>query len=104
MDASAGFGYGFKITNKKLIEKINEEELDLDKDLDVMFHGDDESEILFICIKKSSILLCNWDDPKYFSSDKLIAQEGWDERLFGQKIIKYPNLKLAGGCAVLWGK
>jgi hypothetical protein len=81
MDASARFGYGFKITNKKLIEKINEEELELDKDFDVMFHGDDEFEILFICIKKSTTLLCNWDDPKYFSSDKFIVQEGWNEKL-----------------------
>jgi hypothetical protein len=81
MDAGAEFGYGFKLTNKKLIEKINEEELDLNKDLDVMFHGGDNCEILLICIKKSTISTSNWNDPKMFSSDKLVVKEDWDEKL-----------------------
>ena len=91
MDSTAYLGYGFKITNKKLIEKINEgDELDFSciegKDFELVFggssYGDENDEQVYLCIKKSVISKSAWENPKApLKQEKLIPKFDWNAML-----------------------
>lgn len=82
IDAIASLGYGLKISNKTLIEKINEEEEDFKgNNFDFIFHGADDNTTILLCIKQSVTDIGCWDNPKLIKLDKLSIDNNWNEKL-----------------------
>lgn len=100
--ATALTGYGFQIKNKTILRKLNEDELDIGKDFDLIFHGSsyyDEECPMFLVIKESVQQVSQYDKIKplkefslFLSDDKM---EEWDYELLNWAIknkIKSPKI------------
>lgn len=82
---TANLCYGIKIIDDKLINKIDENELELDTDLEVAYGGNEytnEGVTAFVCIKKTLIRVgLHSNYLSTIKADKLIAKSVWHERL-----------------------
>lgn len=76
-------GYGFLLTDSKLLEDLNEGNLSLPNHLHMMFAGEAYSEMeTFIIIKESKINVVSWRScSQMISPEKLIAPEEWESQL-----------------------
>ena len=84
IDYNADLVYGIKIIDDKLVQGLNEDELELDRDLDQVWSGSAYSGAemtVIVCIKKSRINMRLYDDPTIISQKKLIAPTEWHDRL-----------------------
>jgi hypothetical protein len=82
-DWHGDLGYGFPLTDSKLLEDINEGKLQLPNHLDMMWAGDAFSEMeTFIIVKDSKISAVSWCScSQMISPEKLIAPEEWETEL-----------------------
>ena len=80
---SANLGYGIKINDDKLYQKIINDDFDIDGDLKIIHSGsyDDESVDVFVCIKNSLAKSCLYCESKSIKQSKLIAPTDWHDRL-----------------------
>lgn len=88
IDYNAHFVYGIKITDDKLLAKLNDDDYDfkLDKGLDIewsgsAYCGDGEFMPTFVCIKKSIKSIWLHDDPKCIKQKDIIAPTEWHDKL-----------------------
>jgi len=84
IDHSAYLGYGVKITNKTLIRKMGEDELDVKGDFDTVWAGSAYSGDMetFVCIKKSVICADVYDNlSSPIKLEKLAVQPDWYEKI-----------------------
>jgi hypothetical protein len=86
IDFTATLGYGMKLTNQKLIDKICEEEIKVEgKDFVIEFCGDeysDEGITTYLFIKNSTMSVSSYDNNKSpIKPEKLIASAEWDVKL-----------------------
>lgn len=80
IDATAYLGYGFKVSGS-LAEDIGMEEIKIQKGFDLIFSGSEgceESNKIFVCIKKSCKSTTSYDVPKLIN---LVVQDDWDQQL-----------------------
>jgi len=84
-DYDAHFVYGIKITDDKLLAKINDDDFKLEKDFDIEWSGsaysDDDYMSTFVCIKKSVKSAWLHDDPKCIKQKDIIAPTEWHDKL-----------------------
>jgi len=82
---TANICYGLKTTDDKLINKIDENELELDRDLAVAYGGSEftnDGITAFICIKKTLVRVNLYSDYKHpIKSENLISNSAWHSRL-----------------------
>lgn len=84
IDYNAELGFGVKIKDEELIQKLNEDEIELPKGLDRIWSGDAYSGEMdtYIVIKKSEHSAHSWDDQEDpISPDKLIVKPEWTEQI-----------------------
>ena len=85
-DSTANLGYGFKITNKVLCDKINcEDDSVVGKDFEITWSGDsydEEGQETLLCIKKSLVTVYLWQGLKSpLKPASLVADPEWDAKL-----------------------
>jgi hypothetical protein len=82
----ATLGYGVRIENKALDDKLGMCELNVKTPFGCMWAGssydDEDSQYTFVCIKKSIIRMHHYDEQKTpIKPEKLVAQSDWDKML-----------------------
>ena len=83
-DFHADLGYGFLLTDEKLLEDLNEGRIQLPKHLEMMWAGDAYSGEIetFIVIKGSLSQVVSWKSySSFINKEELIATEEWDAQL-----------------------
>lgn len=85
MDHNSNLGYGFKVTDESIIEKLNEGEIKLPDEFTIDWSGDawtDTAMQTFIFIKDSIISTYVYQKhEKPIDSDRLIPPRRWREDL-----------------------
>ena len=85
IDYNADLGYGIKVTDQKLADKIGMGKIEVEvKDFEIIWAGDAYAEEMdtFLVIKKSVQSTHSWDDQKSpIKPEKLIVQPDWDDKL-----------------------
>ncbi len=85
IDYNADLGYGIKLTDQKLIDKINEGDEDFEgKDFEIIWSGDAYADAMdtFLCIKKSCHSTYAYDKQKSpIKLSGLVVQPKWDKKL-----------------------
>lgn len=76
--ASAQLGYGFLVSDEKLIKSIQETEINISKDFELIFHGHEDKNI-YIIIKKSCRHKDCYDEPGFIKLPQL--EEEWKIKL-----------------------
>ena len=85
MDWKGELCFGFQLNDQKLLEQLNEGELDLPKDFEMCWAGDaicGEVET-FICIKKSHHQAWSWKENSTFLGNECFTEPGkdWESKL-----------------------
>ena len=97
IDASAHLGYGFQITNKKLQEKIQEEEVDLEADGNIVLsfggdsYADNDSIFAFITDSAHGVYTFDKGGAEAIKADALVVKKDWDAKL--NALAKKHNIK-----------
>lgn len=91
IEHSAKLFYGLKVMDDKLINKANEDDLDVSKGLQLVSSGCDSSDYseddednpltLFVAITKSVIRVDLYEHNKQIKQEKLMSPKEWHEQL-----------------------
>ena len=93
IDYTADLGYGIKITDAELLEKLCEEEIDLPKELVIFWGGYDDDNETYVAVKESHFDEWKCMDDKIINPDKLIVKPEWDGLI--KKFMKEHKIKNA---------